>query len=440
MHNARPDPGRPDSVPCSVARPSLPRGALRHPDFRRFIVGQFTSLVGTWIQQVALGWLVFELTNSAFKVGIAAAAGTLPILLLTLYGGGIADRVNKRRALILLQSLMAVEAAVLAGLALTGHVTFLWIVVLALANGVFSAFEIPIRQSFLLDLVGREDLMSAIAFNSMAFSVSRVLGPAIAGTLVALFGAGVGFLINAVSYGAVIVGLARIRSQDEGGRPTRRPATLAEVHRYVRAHGWPRTFLAQALATTIFAWSITAMLPVLAREGLGTGASGYGGLMSAFGVGAAIGATLLAAVGHRVRRGELAVGGGMAIGAVHLLIGASGSYPLTFGLLLLSGTVGAAAGITTNTLLQVDAPDHLRGRVIGVYAMIVVGMAPVGSLLMGWVADRASVGWAIAGGGGITLLAAALLWRGRPREAVTASVSIEEHEKPVGVPVTSEER
>ncbi len=423
-----------------MARPSLPRGALRHPDFRRFIAGQFASLVGTWIQQVALGWLVFELTNSAFKVGIAAAAGTVPILLLTLYGGGVADRVDKRRALILLQSLMAVEALLLGILALTGHVTFVWIVVLALANGVLGAFEIPIRQSFLLDLVGRDDLMSAIAFNSMAFSVSRVLGPAIAGTLVAMFGAGVGFLVNAVSYGAVIAGLALIRSQGDVRPPDRHPPTLVEVHHYVRARGWPRTLLTQALVTTIFAYSVTAMLPVLARDGLGTGASGYGGLMSAFGVGAAIGATLLAAVGHRVRRGELAVGGGMAIGAVHLLIGASGSYPLTFGLLLLSGTVGAAAGITTNTLLQVDAPEHLRGRVIGVYAMIVVGMAPIGSLLMGWVADRASVGLAIAGGGVVTLLTAALLWRGRPREPVTAPVTIGESVETAGVPVTSEER
>ncbi len=368
---------------------------------------------------MALGWVVLELTGSAFSVGVAAAASTLPILLFTLYGGGIADQLDKRRALILLQSLMAGDALTLAILTVTGHLSFTWIVVLAFAHGTFSAFEIPIRQSFLLDLVGRKDLMHGIALNSMGFSISRVLGPAIAGVLVATFGAAICFFINTVSFGAVISGLVRMTPESVTDRSPHQRPTLWDVHRYVQTTPWPKTLLSLALSTTLFAYSITAMIPVLAREVFQTGAKGYGGLMTAIGLGAALGAALIASLGHRVRRGNIAIASAIVIGVLHLVLVAFPGYALAVALLAGSGAMGAVAAIATNTMLQHEAPDALRSRIIGVYATIVVGLAPVGALGMGWLADRVGVGIAIGMGGALTSLIAGVLWWQRPRTLVS---------------------
>jgi MFS family permease len=383
-------------------------GALRHRNFQLFIFGQFVSLCGTWMQGVALGWLVLTLTDSAFAVGLVSAMGALPVLLFTLQGGALADRVNRHRALTLLQTGMLVEALVLAVLAQTHHATLPWIIVLALVSGLLSAFEIPVRQSFLMDLVGRENLMNAIAMNSMAFNVSRVVGPALAGILVAAAGPPVAFFVNAASYLAVIGALLAITPDPSLIVPRRTPPPLAEALRYILAPGWPRTLVTLSTIYTIFGLSFLTVLPVYARDVVGTGAAGFGGLTSAFGLGAAAGALTLAAWGARYRRGVFALRGGLVIGASLVLAAAFPRYPIAFGLLLLGGAAAAISAIVTNTLLQTEAPEHLRGRVIGFYSFIVVGLAPLGSLQAGWVGQHLGVRVEAAIGGGMCLLTA--LW------------------------------
>lgn len=380
--------------------------AFRLRNFRVFLTGQFVSLCGTWMQGVALGWLVLELTDSAFAVGLVSAMGALPVLLLTLHGGAVADRWNRHRAMLLLQAGMLVESLVLAGFAWTGHATLGWIIALALVAGTLSAYEIPVRQSFLQDLVGRENLMSAIAMNSLAFNSSRVLGPALAGVVVAAAGAPTVFVVNAASYLAVLWGLSRIRLDPAFLTPRQVPPPLREAIRHVIAPGWPRILVTMTAAYTVFGLSFLAIMPAYARDVLGTGAAGYGGLTAAFGLGATIGGITIASSGQRFRRGDYALWGGLTIGLSLLLAAVVPWYPLAFLLFVVSGTAAAVAAIITNTLLQTGAPDRLRGRVIGVYAFIVVGLAPFGSLSAGWVAEQFGVRIAaLAGGLACTLVA-----------------------------------
>jgi len=389
--------------------PPLPFAALRHRNFRLFIFGQFVSLVGMWMQSAALGWLVLTLTNSAFAVGLVSAMGALPVLLFTLQGGALADRVNRHRVLTLLRVGMGLEAVALAILVLSGHASLSWIVVLALFSGLLSAFEIPIRQNFLMDLVGRDDLMNAIAFNSMAFNLSRVVGPALAGGLTALLGPAACFIINAVAALAVVGSLLRIRPDPALLVPHRQPPPLRDALVYLLAPGWPRTLVTLTAIYTIFGVSFLAVLPVYARDVLHTGANGYGWLISAFGMGAAGGALLLAARGAQFRRGEFAVRGGITIGSVLLVAALLPFYPVAFLGLILGGMASATTAIVTNTLLQTEAPDHLRGRVIGFYSFIVVGLAPFGSLQAGWLGQRLGVRVGAAMGGIICLGCALLL-------------------------------
>lgn len=388
--------------------------ALRHKNFRYFIIGHFVSLCGTWMQAVALGWLVLTLTDSAFAVGLVAAVGSLPVLLFTLQGGAMADRVNRHRALTWLQVGMCLEAALLTIIAFTGHATLPWIIALALMAGLLSAFEIPVRQAFLMDLVGKDDLMNAIAFNSMAFNVARVVGPALAGVLTALAGPAFCFAVNAVSYLAVIITLLRITPDPALISPRRHPPPLREAIGYILAPGWPRTLVTLTVVYTVFAVSFLTVLPVYARDILGTGATGFGGLTSAFGVGAAGGALLLAAFGARFRRGDVALRAGAVLGTVLLVAALAPPYPVAFVLMSIAGCASAVTAITANTLLQTDSPEHLRGRVIGFYSFIVVGLAPFGALQAGWLSQHLGVR-VEAAIGGMLCLGTALWLRERSR-------------------------
>lgn len=394
---------------------ALPFGALRHRNFRLFIFGQFVSLCGTWMQSVALGWLVLELTDSAFAVGLVGALGGLPVLLFTLQAGAVASRVNRLRAVIVLQSLMLIQAAALAVLTWTGQATLGWIILLAALSGTLSAFEIPTRHTLLMDLVGRDDLMNAIALHSTAFNVSRVLGPALAGILTAAFGPALCFTVNAVSYLAVLAGLLRIRPGPEHLAPAQSVPSLPATLAYVLAPGWPRALVSLSAVYTIFAVSFLTVLPVYARDVLGTDAAGYGTLTSAFGIGAAAGALILAALGSRFRQGEVALRTGLMIGASLLLLGLLPWLPLALGLLVAGGAALAINSITTNTLLQMEAPEDLRGRVIGVYAFIVVGLGPFGAFQAGWVGEHLGIRLEAVVGGTVCLGATLWALRRMPR-------------------------
>ncbi|HEY9382001.1 MAG TPA: MFS transporter [Gemmatimonadales bacterium] len=390
-----------------MTAPAASFGALRHRNFRLFILGQFVSLCGSWMQTVALGWLTLELSNSALQVGLVTTFGALPVLLFTLYGGVIADRVNRRRALIFLQSLLLLEALALGILTALHLATVPMLYALAFVGGLVSAFEIPIRQSWQVELVGKDDLMNAIALNSSAFNLSRVVGPAIAGTLIATVGSAVCFLLNAVSFLAVLIGLVMIKPVASLAlQVSARRVPLREGVAHVFGRPWPRALVSLTAVFSVFGASFIAILPVYARDVLHAGPGGYGAIMSAFGVGAAAGALSVAAVGHRFQREGTALGAGITLGGALLLLGLMHHVALALALAVVCGLSMALNAIMTNTLLQSDAPDHLRGQVMGFYSFIVVGMAPFGSLQAGWISEHAGTTTAILLGGGVCLLAA----------------------------------
>jgi MFS family permease len=384
-----------------------PFTALRHRNFRLFFIGQFISLCGTWMQTVALGWLVLQLTNSAFKVGLVSTLGSLPILAFTLYGGVLADRVNKHRGIILLQTLMMCEALTLAILTVTGRVTVGWLMVLAGFLGTLSAFEVPFRQSFVIDMVGREDLMNAIALNSSVFNLTRIIGPAIAAIIIATFGLAACFFANAASFLAVIGAFASMRGVKQGVAVVHLDgaASFKEGVRYAMGEAEPRALLLLTATYSVFGFSFLIMLPVFARNVLGTGAGGYGGLMSAVGIGASVGALGMAAFGHRAPGPRLIRIGGLLFGTTLALVATVSSYWLAVGLMAAAGCAMILNNINTNSLLQTRSPDTLRGRLMGFYSLMVLGMAPFGSLQAGWVSEHFGVRTSLALGGAVCAVA-----------------------------------
>ncbi len=382
---------------------SGPFRALRHPDFARFATGQTISLVGTWMQTVAQGWLVLELTGSAFDVGLVTTLNTLPILLFTLYGGVVADRVDKRRFIIALQAIMMVEAAVLAALTLSGVVTVGWVFALALVHGTATAFEVPARQSFLVELVPPEELVSAAALNSTIYNLARVIGPAVAGVLIALAGPGAAFAVNALSYIAVLVGLMRITQRALPRVPPGRPSVFTGM-RFIAARPVLKALALQMVLISVFAISFIAILPVFARDVLGTGATGYGALTSAVGVGAALGAIIIGIIGRRVPRARLASIGALGLGALVMVLATTRSLTPALVILAIGGACMATTGISTATSLQLAATAEVRGRVMAVYSFVVLGLAPIGALQAGWVAEHFGADMSVAVSGAIALL------------------------------------
>jgi len=399
-------------VPSTTRHPFR---ALRHRNFRLFFAGQFISLAGTWMQVVALGWLVLELTGSAFWVGLVSALGSLPILLFTLWGGVLADRVRRRRALVLLQSLMLLDALTLGVLTVTGHVTVYWVMALAVIHGTSSAFEVPIRQTYVLDMVGRDDLMNAIALNSSNFNLTRIVGPAIAGAVISTAGVAPCFFVNAASFLAVIASFLLMRGGDQvptgsGGGAV---ATFAEGTRYAIGEAEPRALLALTAVYSTFGFAFITMLPVYAREVLRTGARGYGGLMTAVGLGASAGALALAAIGHRYPRLTVIRMAGWLFGGALAAAAFARTWWLAAVVLGLAGCAMVLNNVSANAQLQTSAPDHLRGRVMGFYSLMVLGMAPFGSLQAGWVSERFGVPASLGVGAVVCLLATLRLAKAR---------------------------
>ena len=386
--------------------------ALRHRDFRIFYGGQILSLVGTWMQSTAHGWLVLELTNSELLLGLVTAAGSIPVLLLTLYAGVMADRRDKRAIILAAQCVSLVLAVALAVLTDTDRVTLGWILTLVFLSGVANAFEIPTRQSFFAELVGKEDLTNAIALNSSAFNLSRIVGPALAGVLIGTVGIAACFYANAVSYLAVIAGLLAIRRprvavvrSAEGVREN-----LTEGFRFVWNDRLARSLVALIAIASIFGFPYAMLLPVFARDVLHVGAPGLGWLLSATGVGSLAGGITVAALAGRVPRGRLllaaAVGFAVLVGAFSL----SRSLPLSLLLLALSGFCIIPFTATVNALLQTLTPDALRGRVMSVYVFMFLGMTPVGSLQAGAVARWIGAPAAVTLSSALFLAAVLLAW------------------------------
>jgi MFS family permease len=379
------------------ARTGAVRRVFRWRNFRLFYAGQLISLVGTWMQAVAQDWLVLELTNDPVALGAVAAAQFLPVLVLGLFGGIAADVLPKRLGLLCTQAAACVLALVLGLLVLLGHVQVWQVMALAVCLGVVNAFDMPIRQSFVVEMVGREDIASAVALNSAAFNGARVIGPAVAGLLIGIIGIGPLFLVNSASYLVVIAGylLMDVRQlhvplRGQLDRSIKGIAdSLAEGLRYVRAT--PIILLCVSLigVVSLFALNFPVFGPLVARDVLGGGAETYGFLMASAGVGSLVSALMLA-FGGRVTLGRVFLGGTLA-GIGVLGAGFSSLLPLSMVLLAIVGWSTVAIGATSNTIIQLTVPDMLRGRVMSVYTTVFAGATPIGSLLMGGLASRAGV-------------------------------------------------
>lgn len=377
--------------PASEPRQNLPVAlrALKHRNFQLFFGGQLISLIGTWMQSVAQSWLVYRLTGSSLLLGSVGFASQFPVLLTSPLGGIVADRYNRQRVVIGTQIASMTLAFVLAALTLTHRITVSEIFVLAALLGIVNAFDIPGRQSFLVEMVGKEDLINAIALNSSMFNGARIVGPAIAGILVARIGEGWCFFANAVSYIAVIIGLFMMRMPPRAhvpGGPAM--AHLMEGFRFV-AHTAPiRAILLLLGLVSLVAMPYTVLMPIFADRILHGGARGLGILMGATGVGALMGALMLAA-----RTGVQGLGRWVTFAcagfAVTLMaFGLSKNFWLSAMLLVPVGFCMMLQMSSSNTLIQSMVPDHLRGRVMSVYSMMFMGMAPFGALLGGAMADR----------------------------------------------------
>jgi MFS family permease len=383
-------------------------GALAHRNFRLFFIGQGISLVGTWLQNVGEGWLILTLTNSPFYVGLTSALSSLGVLLFSLYAGVIADRVDKRRVIVFMQIAFMLEALTVSVLVWT-HVVQVWqVLVLATILGVASAFDIPMRQAFLVEMVGKDDLMNAIALNSSLFNGARVIGPAIAGVLIGALGIAWCYFLNSVSYIAVIAGLLMMRLP-ANLRPAKTVSAWSgfrEVLAFLRTSRTLRVLMLQTAVLSVFGFPYITMMPVFARDVLHRGATGYGALTSSIGIGAVIGALGVALMSARIRRrGRLMLAGGTLFGIALILFSASRALALAMVLLALAGCAMIVNNSITNTLLQTSAPDHLRGRIMGFYSFVFVGMAPFGAFLFGVVAEHTGAPVTIAAGGAIVTLA-----------------------------------
>jgi MFS family permease len=398
------------------------RTLAKYRNFRLFWIGQTVSLVGSWMQTIAVGWMALILSNDPFMVGLVSAAGTFPILVLSLPGGIVADRNQKLRVVMIAQVLMLAEAAALWVLAATGHLTIHWLLTLSLFGGVLAAFEIPARQSLIVELVGKEDLPQAIGLNSTGFNLARVLGPSLAAVVIARLGVEWAFGINALSYLAVLVGLLMIRLPERRAVP--RPATghvtgAFEAITHVRDSPQLPILLAVATVFSVLGVPVITLLPVVTRDLLGLGADGYGALMATLGLGAVMGALAIAATGGGVERGKVLRAASFTFAAL-LLLFSFVRTPVIAGLLLVG--IGGAMIVNNaliNAKLQEIVPDELRGRVLSIYVMVYVGGAPIGSFVGGWVARAVGVEWVLGGGAVLMLLFA--LWAFRRHPLLSAS-------------------
>ncbi len=380
--------------------------ALQSRNYRLFASGQLVSLIGTWMQTVAQSWLVYRLTDSALLLGLTGFASQIPVFLLSPLGGVIADHIDRRRILLATQAVSMTLALTLAAVTLSGAVEVWHIFTLAALLGVANAFDIPARQAFVVSLVPRATLPNAIALNSSMFNGARLLGPAVAGAVVAAVGEGWCFLINGVSYIAVIAALLRIETRPARGSAAGDASTWERIVEGF-AFAW-RTPPVRALLVLLGVISLMGMpyavlMPVFADRILGGGASSYGILMSASGLGALAGAGVLA-----LRQDLHGLGRWIAI--------ASGCFGLTLAFFSLSRALWLSAALlvpagffmmivmaSSNTLIQAMVPDRLRGRVMSVYSMMFMGMAPLGALMAGTLADPIGAPATVAIGGVICI-------------------------------------
>jgi len=381
--------------------------SLRHRNFRLFFVGQLISFIGIWMQGVAQSWLVYDLTHSRLLLGLVSALGSLPILAFSLYGGTLADRFDKRKLLFFTQCSAMIVAWTLGILVAFDWVRIWHILLLATLLGLDSAIDTPTRQSFIVEMVGREDLTNAIALNSSIFNASRVIGPALAGILIAGVGLAPCFFLNGLTYFAILFALYSMRFEVQTKPKFSTRHGVREAIHYARSHPAILSLLSLIAIISVFALQYIVMMPVFAKDILGGGPKTLGALLTATGVGALSGALNLASWGNRRGRASMALIGAFLFLISLLLFTFSANLYLSLLLLVLVGAFMITFLATSNTLLQTKVPDDLRGRIMGFFVMALLGMVPLGSLQIGLLAQYLGAPLAIRIGILICLIA---LW------------------------------
>ncbi len=388
--------------------------ALRHRNYRLFFAGQLTSLVGTWMQNVAQSWLVYQLTGSPLYLGIVSFASAVPVLFLSLWAGLIIDRVPKRKLLIVTQSSMLALAFILSADVFFGWVQPWHIVILSFLLGVANTFDAPARQAFVVDMVAREDLQNAIGLNSAIFQMARIIGPTIAGITLAFVGAAWCFFLNGVSFIAVIVGLwlMQVPPTIAARKGTSQLAQIRQGLGFIRHNQAVLTLLGMVAVANIFAFGYSALMPAFAQDVLNSGPTGLGLLSAAVGVGALIGALTVASLDQFQHKGMLLTLGNLFFPAMVLLFATSRNFPLSMLCLVGVGLGFMVQNAMTNTLIQLAVPDELRGRVMSVYMLVFQGFFPLGSLMAGTIAEHFGIPIGAAFGGTVALIAGLIwLWR-----------------------------
>jgi len=371
-------------------------------NYRLYFSGQLLSVIGTWISRTAQAWLVLKLTNSSFDLGLVTALQAVPMALFSLFGGVLADRFPKRRVLVITQSVMASSSLIMAILIATGNIRIWQVYLLAMLTGLATAFDNPTRQAFVSEMVGQENLANAVALNSSLFNAARIIGPAIGGALIAGFSLSVPFFVDTVSFLAVITGLILMRpSEFHNVPPPVRGAVLKRLGEGLDyARKTPQVLLVLIVLCFIgaFGYNFTVILPLIAEYVLHTGALGFGGLTTAMGVGSLAGALGMAYLSRPTER--ILLGGATLFTVVLAVLGVSTQMTLTIAILIVLGVCSISFSATANSRLQLGAPPELRGRVMSFYIFFMAGMAPVGSLLVGALAQdfgvRTAV-WSMAG-------------------------------------------
>ena len=388
--------------------------ALNHRDFRRFYAAQLLALVGGWMQTVAQAWLVLQLTDSPFKLGLISTLQFSPILMFSLVAGAVADRLPKRGLLVTTQTTLACQALLLGVLVSTGRVQYGHVAVLGLVLGFANAVDQPARQSFVMDMVGKGDVANAVALNSAAFNAARIIGPAVAGVLIGRVGVGPVFFINSVGFVGVILTLLRLEARGLPARE-RRATMLEEIVEGLRyARRTPRLLLALGLvlSVSLFVFNFTVYVPLLARTVLGLGAEGFGFLMASLGVGAVAGALTVGGFGSREPElGRMFLSAAVAFAAL-LGLGLTRHVWTAAPLLFVTGYFGIMLMATCNTSMQLRAPDALRGRVMSLYTWVTGGVFPIGAFLVGSISQAWGVSAAFLWNGtlGLVTLAGIMLW------------------------------
>jgi MFS family permease len=380
----------------------------KHRNYRLYFSGQVVSATGTWVQNVAQAWLVIELTHSPVAVGILATCQFGPFALLGLVGGALIDRLDYRKTLLATQSAMMAAALVLGTLALT-HVVQVWMVdAVAAFYGLVQVLDVPARQSFTVQMVGRRELSNAVALNASMFNGSRIVGPALGGVIIATAGVGICFMVNAASFLAVLGGLLLMRPADlhPVQRAKRGENILANVKEglaYARRTPRVRLVLTMMAVVATIGMNFNVLLPVLASHTLHSGPEVFGVLSACFGCGALVGALLAASLTRTLLPLLIAAAGGF--GVFEVLLALQGSVVGAATLLALVGVCFTLYTANSNSAVQLIVPDHLRGRVMSLYAYVFFGTAPLGGLLAGWLADRGGtrLAFLVAGGSGIAM-------------------------------------